>query len=92
MVDKEHPGPKTPAQEGSSSAETQSSGSGSSSGNAKPAIHQPESAAEKDDPEVKKHNEEMRDRHEVSANQLGEADNKVDPKYWKGQFSMAPSA
>jgi len=56
--------------------------SGSDKGS--PAIHHPKSAAEKNDPEVRAHNEDMRNRHEVSTNQLGEKDNKVNPKFWKG--------
>jgi hypothetical protein len=87
--DVEHPGPSAPDTSGgksNSSSSGQSSGqpsstsmshSGASSDKGRPAIHQPESAAEADDPEVKKHNEEMRNRAEVSANQLSEDDNKV---------------
>ena len=55
--DLEHPGPKTPA-ETSSSSQQQSQNSGTAK--SQPKIHHPESAAEKDDPEVRKHNEDMR--------------------------------
>jgi hypothetical protein len=84
----EHPGPETPAQKSSGStsntqsSQDQSSGSGDKG---RPAIHHPQSAAEKDDPEVRKHNEEMRQRSEQSVNQLSEEDNKVDPQFWKGE-------
>lgn len=89
----EHPGPEAPAKKGtassssSSSSQTQKSSSSSSdsSNGAKPAIHRPESAAEKDDPEVRKHNEEMEQRHERSVNQLSEKDNKVDKNFWTGR-------
>jgi predicted nucleic acid-binding Zn-ribbon protein len=84
----EHPGPEAPANQGSkSSSKTQSGESGSSGSGDKgrPAIHQPKSAAEKDDPEVRKHNEDMKQRSEKSTNQLSEDDNKVNPNFWKGQ-------
>lgn len=87
--DVEHPGPDPPDTTGSASKASSSSSNDQPSSHAssksnneadkgRPAIHQPESAAEADDPEVRKHNEEMRNRHEVSANQLSEKDNKVD--------------
>ena len=53
---------------------------------ASPAIHQPSSPKEDSDPEVKKHNEEMKNRAEKSANQLSEDDNKVDKNFWKGKL------
>ncbi|KIW10549.1 hypothetical protein PV08_11513 [Exophiala spinifera] len=86
----EHPGPEAPASKGTASSSgsskaqpTSKSDSGSDRGS--PAIHRPESAAEKDDPEVRKHNEEMEQRHERSVNQLAEEDNKVDKNFWKGK-------
>lgn len=86
----EHPGPEAPAKKGtatSSSPQSQlDTSSDSTSQGAKPAIHRPKSAAEKDDPEVRKHNEEMERRHERSVNQLSEKDNKVDKKFWQGEF------
>ncbi|ETN46702.1 uncharacterized protein HMPREF1541_00889 [Cyphellophora europaea CBS 101466] len=94
--DLEHPGPDAPAskgQESSSSGSASSSGQpsstelshdGASSGKGSPAIQQPKSSSESDNPEVKKHNEEMRDRADKSVNQLSEDDNKVPPTYWKG--------
>lgn len=60
------------------------SGSDPSADKGRPAIHHPKSAAEKDDPEVKKHNEEMKKRSDQTVNQLSEKDNKVDKKYWTG--------
>jgi hypothetical protein len=85
--DAEHPGPPAPdvskgssqasSQQSSTLTSTSTSQSSSQSDKGRPAIHQPKSAAEEDDPEVKKHNEEMRNRAEVSANQLAEKDNKV---------------
>jgi len=85
----EHPGPEAPAKKGtassSNSSQTQSSGSSqSTSQGGSPAIHRPESAAEKDNPDVRKHNEEMEQRHERSVNQLSEEDNKVDKSFWSG--------
>ena len=88
----EHPGPEAPASKGTANKSSSSSGSSSSSpksqssssGDAGPAIHQPKSAAEETDPDVKKHNQEMENRHERSANQLSEKDNKVDKNFWKG--------
>jgi len=79
----EHPGPEAPADKGKGQSQSSSSSETSSQGGS-PAIHRPESAAEKDDPEVRKHNEEMEQRHERSVNQLSEDDNKVDKKFWKG--------
>lgn len=85
--DIEHPGPEPPdtkdgAPKGSASSSGQPSTKGSQSNaqsdKGRPAIHQPESAAESEDPEVRKHNEEMRNRAEVSVNQLSEDDNKVE--------------
>lgn len=86
----EHPGPPPPDTGGaskqsasqSSQASTSSSNTGSTAG---PKIYHPRSAAEKDDPEVRKHNEEMRHRSEQSVNQLSEEDNLVDKKFWKGE-------
>lgn len=73
----EHPGPEPPATKGQGQ-------SSESKGGASPAIHQPSSGAEEQDLEVKKHNEEMKNRADKSANQLSEEDNKVDKKFWKG--------
>lgn len=86
----EHPGPESPASKGStasssSSSQSQPSSSSGSSTDSKPAIHHPKSAAEKEDPEVREHNEDMRKRHDASANQLAEKDNKVDKGFWKGR-------
>jgi hypothetical protein len=93
----EHPGPEAPstAKSGGSSQSSQSKSGGSSddgsapttSQGGSPKIHQPRSAAEEHDPEVKKHNEELAQRYEKTANQLSEEDNKVDKKYWKGELS-----
>lgn len=93
----EHPGPEPPAAKGkgSSSSSQQSSKSKSSdqkatSGDGSPKIYHPRSTAEQEDPEVRKHNEEMRTRHEQSVNQLSEKDNKVDPQYWQGEQRVLP--
>lgn len=96
----EHPGPEAPAAKGSIDKKSSSSSSSSSaqpSGNQKStsddpgsAIHRPESAAEKTDPDVKKHNEEMEQRFDRSVNQLSEDDNKVDKNFWKGALSSRP--
>ncbi|KIW66041.1 hypothetical protein PV04_08250 [Phialophora macrospora] len=89
-VDLEHPGPESPsASKGGNQKSNQSSGQGggqseSTSHGGSPAIHRPESAAEKDDPDVRKHNEELENRYERTTNQLSEEDNKVDKKFWKG--------
>ncbi|KIW93961.1 uncharacterized protein Z519_05276 [Cladophialophora bantiana CBS 173.52] len=72
----EHPGPEAPA--------NSKGGSSSTSGGGSPKIQSPKSAAEKDDPEVRKHNEELEQRHERTVNQLSEDDNKVDKQFWKG--------
>ncbi|EXJ87820.1 hypothetical protein A1O1_04747 [Capronia coronata CBS 617.96] len=87
----EHPGPESPASKGtatsssSSSSESQSDKtSDTTSQGGSPAIHRPKSSAEKDDPEVRKHNEEMEQRSDRTPNQLSEEDNKVDKNYWKG--------
>ncbi|KAL2431459.1 hypothetical protein ABEF95_009246 [Exophiala dermatitidis] len=69
----------TSTSEGQSQGTPQTTSQGGS-----PAIHRPKSAAEKEDPEVKKHNEEMEQRSERTVNQLSEEDNKVDKRYWKG--------
>ncbi|KAK4944269.1 hypothetical protein LTR10_016382 [Elasticomyces elasticus] len=96
----EHPGPEAPAKKGSSSSSSSASSSSSSqtqqssssssdeTHGAKPAIHRPKSAAEHDDPEVKKHNEDMENRHERSVNQLSEKDNKVDKNFWSGDVGQ----
>lgn len=82
----EHPGPDPPAAKSSGSDTKVGGGSSeSSSQGGSPAIHHPESAAEKDDPEVRKHNEEMRNRAEQTANQLSEDEQKVDKQFWKGR-------
>lgn len=67
-VDLEHPGPEAP----------------SASQGGSPAIHRPKSEAESTNPDVRKHNEELEQRHERTTNQLSEADNKVDKQFWKG--------
>ncbi|KAJ9610591.1 hypothetical protein H2200_005368 [Cladophialophora chaetospira] len=95
--DLEHPGPESPAaKKGETKDKPSESGNGSqqpsqggsneetTSHGGSPAIHRPKSAAEKDDPEVRKHNEEMENRYERSENQLSEGDNKVDKKFWSG--------
>lgn len=90
-ADMEHPGPEAPAKKGTdtSSSSPSKSQSGTSSETTShggsPAISRPESAAEKDNPDVRKHNEEMEQRHERSVNQLSEEDNKVDKNFWKGE-------
>lgn len=97
----EHPGPESPASKGTAGKGTANSKSSSSSSDTSesqsnsqpettsqggsPAIHRPESAKEKDNPEVRKHNEEMEQRSERTVNQLSEKDNKVDKRYWKGR-------
>ena len=78
----EHPGPESPV---ASQGKQSNSGSDASAG-AKPTINQPESAAESQNEDVKKHNAEMANRAEKTANQLGEKDNKVDKKFWQGMF------
>ncbi|KIX03085.1 uncharacterized protein Z518_06635 [Rhinocladiella mackenziei CBS 650.93] len=83
----EHPGPEAPARKGTASSSSRSQSNNSSdntSQGARPVIHRPKSAAEIDDPEVRKHNEEMEQRSERTTNQLGEEDNKVDKKFWQG--------
>lgn len=84
----EHPGPEAPASKGTDKKSSSSSGDQetSHSGSAGPKIHRPESAAEKTDPEVRKHNEEMEKRSDRSVNQLSEEDNKVDKNFWKGEL------
>lgn len=79
----EHPGPEPPSTKSGSSPS--SSSSSSSSSDAEPKIHQPKSAAEDQNEDVRKHNEEMKNRSEKSANQLAEEDNKVDKKFWTGR-------
>lgn len=91
--DLEHPGPPAPDTTGSkptsSSVAGQPSDGPLSSTNAssdlssaqgtkpRPANPRPESAAEADSPDVRKHNEEMRDRADKPMNQLSQADSKV---------------
>jgi len=82
----EHPGPEAPAQKGTTSSS--SSSSRQKSDDPSPALHRPKSAAEKDDPEVRKHNEEMEQRSERTTNQLSEEDNKVDKKFWSGDVGV----
>lgn len=99
MQEMEHPGPDAPNTEGaapkgsggssgatkqSSSKSTESSSSNASSGG-EPTISTPKSAAEDESADVKKHNEEMAQRHDRSVNQLSEKDNKVDKSFWKGE-------
>lgn len=76
-ADQEHPGPKAPADK-----ETQSEGSGSTTG--KPVIHSPGPPPEQKDDEVKAHNKEMEKRSDRTVNQLREEDNKVDKNFWSG--------
>ena len=85
----EHPGPEAPStskggNQGSSQSQDHKSSQSSGPG-AGPKIHQPKSAAEKENPEVKKHNEELEQRYERTANQLSEKDNKVDKHFWSGK-------
>lgn len=75
----------------SESSSSSSPSSSASSSGAKPTIQTPKSAAEDQDPEVKKHNEEMAQRADKSVNQLSEDDNKVDKKFWKGKL-ISPQA
>ena len=77
----EHPGPEAPSTKASNGP---AANSGDKDG-ASPKIHQPKSAAEDQDEDVRKHNEEMRNRSEKSVNQLGEDDNKVNKKFWTGK-------
>ncbi|ETI25534.1 hypothetical protein G647_02307 [Cladophialophora carrionii CBS 160.54] len=94
-ADLEHPGPESPsASKGGNQSSSQSSGqsgnkSDTSSKGGTPAIHRPRSAAEKDDPEVRKHNEELENRYERTENQLSEKDNKVDKQFWKGDVGTS---
>jgi len=82
----EHPGPDAPSasKSGNQSASQSGSQSETTSQGGSPAIHRPKSDAEKDDPEVRKHNEELENRYERTTNQLSEKDNKVDKNFWKG--------
>ena len=98
----EHPGPEAPADQGkgkpkepsssgqssqaSSGQSSQKSSSQSTSHGGSPAIHNPKSAKEQDDPGVKKHNDEMRNRSDRTHNQLSESENKVDKKFWSGKL------
>jgi hypothetical protein len=91
-VDLEHPGPDAPSAAKKGASQNQASGqSKSSSEGGSPAIHQPKSAAESEDPEVRKHNEELNNRYEKTANQLSEKDNKVDKNFWKGVSLPTPN-
>lgn len=76
----EHPGPEPPA---TKAGNGHAANSGPKDG-ASPKIHQPRSAKESQSDEVKKHNDEMRNRAEKTTNQLGEQDNKVDKQFWQG--------
>lgn len=76
----EHPGPEPPSTKASDGP---APNSGDKDG-ASPKIHQPKSAAEEQDDDVRKHNEEMANRSEKSVNQLAEKDNKVDKEFWTG--------
>lgn len=91
----EHPGPESPASTGQAQSGSDKSGasqpqSGSSgqkssdqgSSGGKPTIQKPESGAEDQNPEVRKHNEEVKNRN---ASQSGEKDEKVDKGFWKGK-------
>lgn len=95
MSHMEHPGPDPPSAAKGGNQSTSQNTDKNQSGNKKsgpgPAIHRPESAAEKDNPEVRKHNEELEQRYERTTNQLSEEDNKVDKKFWSGMSSFAPS-
>lgn len=82
----EHPGPESPATKAGNGP---APNSGDKDG-ASPKINQPKSASEDQNEEVRKHNEEMRNRHEVSANQLGEEDNKVNKQFWTGELNLLP--
>jgi len=91
-ADLEHPGPEAPAKKGTASSSSSSSSQpqsnktkkGTTSQGGSPAIHRPKSAAEDENPDVRKHNEEMEHRFERTPNQLGEDDNKVNKNFWKG--------
>lgn len=76
----EHPGPEPPSTKAGSGPTPDS---GAKDG-ANPKIQQPVSSKEDQNEEVRKHNEEMRNRADKAANQLGEDDNKVDKKFWQG--------
>lgn len=76
----EHPGPESPATKAGNGPK---SNSGPKDG-AEPKFNQPKSAAENESEDVRKHNEEMEQRSEKTANQLSEDDNKVDKKFWQG--------
>jgi len=86
----EHPGPESPAEKDTaqSSSQSQSSGSQNASSTAnggKPAIHQPAKPNENENAEVEAHNKDMENRHERTANQLQESDNKVNKNFWSGE-------
>ena len=95
----EHPGP-TPPSGGKNSSDTSSSGSGAGSGSgsdspststsskagdAKPKIHSEENPGEAND-DVKKHNEDMSNRHDKANEQSpqNEKDDKVGKGFWSG--------
>lgn len=88
-ADLEHPGPKAPADKGTTQS-GQPQGSSSQSG--RPAIHQPGPAPENKSAEVEAHNREMEQRNDRTANQLYEEDNKVDKHFWKGAESSPMTA
>jgi hypothetical protein len=76
--------PSSSSSSSSSSPKGQSTGdSQTTSQGGSPAILSPKSTPEKEDPDVKKHNEEMANRSDRTVNQIGE-DGKVDKDYWKG--------
>jgi len=90
-ADLEHPGPEAPADKGtasssSGSSEATSDKGDSSSGDSKPKIHQPGPPHESKNEDVKAHNEEMKTRSDITANQLQEEDQPVDKNYWQGDI------
>lgn len=84
QVHKEHPGPPPP-----SSAEKGSSGSSESSSHsqnaASPKLHSDSQPAQETE-DVKKHNAEFESRDGRTKNDP--SNEKVDPKYWKGERSF----
>jgi len=89
-----HPGPRSPAEKGSSlSAQAQLSSSKPTSKpgqSAEPMIHSPPAPDEKRTPDVEQHNKEMENKFDKTHNQLSEADNKVDKRFWQGICPSAP--
>ena len=82
----EHPGPKSPANQSGSSAQSDGSkaAASESTGKPQPKISNPNPPSQSKDADVKKHNEEMENRAEKTSNRIGE-DGKVDKSFWKGR-------